>query len=71
MDDATFNLETAMHTIGRKAREGAEALRLAPAEHRTAAIHAMAARLRANASAILDANAEDVPAARAAARPRR
>jgi len=65
MDDAAFNLETAMHALGQRARAGAEALRLAPADQRTAAIHAMAARLRADARAILDANAEDVRIARA------
>jgi glutamate-5-semialdehyde dehydrogenase len=66
MDDATFNLESALQAMGLAAREGADALRLAGPEQRTAAIVAMAAHLRADASAILDANAEDVRAARAA-----
>jgi glutamate-5-semialdehyde dehydrogenase len=66
MDDATFDLATAMQAMGLAAREGADALRLAGPEQRTVAIRAMAAHLRADANAILDANAEDVAAARAA-----
>jgi glutamate-5-semialdehyde dehydrogenase len=55
-----------MQAMGLAAREGADALRLAGPEQRTAAIIAMAARLRADAKLILDANEEDVRAARAA-----
>ncbi len=53
-----------MLDMGRKARAGAEALRLATAETRTAALIAMATRLRGHAEAILAANAADLDAAR-------
>ena len=49
-----------MIELGRKARAAATMLRNAPAATRTAAIHAIAAQLRARAGAILAANAEDV-----------
>jgi glutamate-5-semialdehyde dehydrogenase len=49
-----------MLMLGRQAREGAEALRTASAEQRTAAIWAMAEALRAQAGAILSANRKDL-----------
>jgi glutamate-5-semialdehyde dehydrogenase len=71
MDDAgldltaTTDLAAAMRGLGRRAREGAEALRLASPEDRTRAIRAMAARIRARAEQILTANARDLAAGRA------
>jgi glutamate-5-semialdehyde dehydrogenase len=64
MDDAALGLRSTMLDMGRKARAGAEALRLATAETRTAALIAMATRLRGHAEAILAANAADLDAAR-------
>ena len=65
MDDAGVSLQATMADMGRKAREGARALRLATPEQRTAAIRAMAAEIRAAAPAILAANAEDLARAEA------
>ena len=65
MDDAGVSLQATMADMGRKAREGARALRLASPEQRTAAIRAMAAEIRAAAPAILAANAEDLARAEA------
>jgi glutamate-5-semialdehyde dehydrogenase len=65
MDDAGASLQATMADMGRTAREGARALRLATPEQRTAAIRAMAAEIRAAASAILAANAEDLARAEA------
>ncbi len=52
--------------MGRAARDGARALRLASAEQRTAAISAMAASIRDGAGSILSANARDLTTAKAA-----
>ena len=52
-----------MTAIGAQARTAADALRSVPGEQRSAGISAMARHLRANASAILAANAHDVAAA--------
>jgi glutamate-5-semialdehyde dehydrogenase len=49
-----------MLQLGRQAREGAEALRSATAEQRTAAIRAMAAAIRSHSNTILTANQEDL-----------
>lgn len=65
MDDAGVSLQATMADMGRMAREGARALRLATPEQRTAAIRAMAAEIRAAAPAILAANAEDLARAEA------
>ncbi len=56
-------LETEMLEIGRRARAAAHALRLASSDERTAALRAIAARLRAQAHAIVSANDVDVGAA--------
>ena len=69
MDDAGFNLDAAMLAMGRRAREGARALRLSTAEQRTAAIAAMARAIRAEADAILAAHARDLAAAQASGTP--
>lgn len=66
MDDAGQTLRGRMMAMGRAARDGARALRLASAEQRTAAITAMAAAIRDGAGSILAANARDLTAARAA-----
>jgi glutamate-5-semialdehyde dehydrogenase len=66
MDDAGLNLDALMNAMGRDARRGAEALRLATAGTRTAAIAGMARALRARAADILAANAPDQAAGRAA-----
>ncbi|WP_066685695.1 glutamate-5-semialdehyde dehydrogenase [Caulobacter sp. CCH9-E1] len=65
MDDAGAGLQATMADMGRTAREGARALRLASPEQRTAAIRAMAAEIRKAAPAILAANAEDLARAKA------
>ena len=63
MDDAGLGLRSTLLDMGRRARAGAEVLRLTTAETRTQALHFMAERLRAHADAILAANAQDVAAA--------
>ena len=57
-------LNAAMLAMGRRARAAADAVRLAPAETRSAALTTMAAALRARADAILQANARDIDRAR-------
>lgn len=59
------DLHDAMLAMGRRARLAADALRTASPETRTAALAACATSLRAHATSILDANAEDVDRARA------
>jgi glutamate-5-semialdehyde dehydrogenase len=66
MDDAGLGLQSTMLDMGRKARAGAEALRLSSAEGRTAALQGMAAAIRTAAPLIQLANAADLDAARAA-----
>jgi glutamate-5-semialdehyde dehydrogenase len=70
MDDAgaslpALSLAAQMSAMGRGAREAAVALRLGDAATRTRALSAMAAAIRAEAPAILAANARDVAAAKA------
>src|SRR5918912_589720 len=55
-----------MAGMGRAARRTARRLALASPQEKDAALHAMAAAIRAAAPAILSANAEDLAAARAA-----
>ncbi|MEQ1490366.1 MAG: gamma-glutamyl-phosphate reductase, partial [Terricaulis sp.] len=57
-------LETEMLEIGRRARIAANTLRLASADQRTAALDAIARRLRAKAPAIAQANEADVATAK-------
>jgi len=66
MDDAGASLPAQMSAMGREARQAAAALRLADAATRTRAIAAMAQAVRADAPAILAANARDVESAKAA-----
>ncbi|NJC06221.1 glutamate-5-semialdehyde dehydrogenase [Sphingomonas kaistensis] len=58
-----MTIDETMLAMGRAARSGAEALRGATADQRTAAIRAMATALRAHAGAVLAANAADLAAA--------
>ncbi|NGM52304.1 glutamate-5-semialdehyde dehydrogenase [Caulobacter sp. 602-2] len=60
MDDAAGGLQATMRAMGQAAREGARALRLATPAQRTAALVAIAAAIRAEAPAILAANARDL-----------
>jgi glutamate-5-semialdehyde dehydrogenase len=60
MDDAAGGLQATMTAMGQAAREGARALRLATPAQRTAALTAIAAAIRADAPAILAANARDL-----------
>jgi glutamate-5-semialdehyde dehydrogenase len=62
------SIEPMMLYMGRRAREAAAALALAPTEAKNAALHAMAKRIEADAGKILEANAQDVEAARAKGR---
>jgi glutamate-5-semialdehyde dehydrogenase len=66
MDDAGAGLQAQMSAMGRAARAAAKVLRVADAQTRTRAIAAMADAVRADAAAILAANARDVADARAA-----
>jgi glutamate-5-semialdehyde dehydrogenase len=67
-DRPEASLEPMMLYMGRRAREAAAALALASTETKNAALIAMAERIEANAGKILDANAQDVEAARAKGR---
>jgi len=60
------DLAQTMAGIGRRAREAASQLALAPADSRTAALKAAAAAIRSRANEILSANAEDLAAAKQA-----
>ena len=57
--------ETGMAAIGERARAACAILAQTPADAKNAALHAMATAIRADAGAILAANAEDVADARA------
>jgi glutamate-5-semialdehyde dehydrogenase len=63
--DGAPDLAALMTGLGAGARRAARVLALAPSEQKDAALAAMAAAIRANASAILAANAEDVAEAKA------
>ena len=65
MDDAGMGLRSTLLDMGHKARAGADVLRLASAEIRTAALQRMAAGIRLHADAIQAANTADLDAARA------
>jgi len=60
MDDAGMSLQATMTAMGQAARQGAQALRVATPDQRTAALRAMAAAIRSDAAAILAANARDL-----------
>ncbi len=63
MDDAGLSLRDRMMAMGRAARTGARALRLAGPQQRTEAIRAMAAAIQRQAPQILAANEKNVTAA--------
>jgi glutamate-5-semialdehyde dehydrogenase len=63
--DGTDDLAALMGDIGRRAKAAARVLALAPAEQKARALGAIAKAIRADASAIIGANAEDVTEARA------
>ena len=67
-DRPEATLEPMMLYMGRRAREAAAALALASTETKNAALRAMAARIEADAGKILEANRQDVEAARAKGR---
>jgi glutamate-5-semialdehyde dehydrogenase len=58
------SIEPMMLYMGRLAREAAGALALASTEHKNAALEAMAKRIEARTAAILEANKNDIDAAR-------
>jgi glutamate-5-semialdehyde dehydrogenase len=68
MTEPKAALDAQMQSAGNAARDAARSLSHSSAEARTAAIHAMARRVRAAAALIIDANAFDVRAARAGGR---
>ncbi|MBN9584251.1 MAG: glutamate-5-semialdehyde dehydrogenase [Afipia sp. 62-7] len=63
--DSASDLTALMTDLGAGARRAARVLALAPAAQKDAALSAMAEAIRANAAAILAANAEDVAEAKA------
>jgi glutamate-5-semialdehyde dehydrogenase len=67
-DRPEASLEPMMLYMGRRAREAAAALALASTAAKNAALHAMAERIEADAGKILEANRQDVEAARAKGR---
>jgi glutamate-5-semialdehyde dehydrogenase len=67
-DRPEASLEPMMLYMGRRAREAAATLALASTEAKNAALQAMADRLEADAGKILEANRQDVEAARAKGR---
>jgi len=62
--DGNADLATLMNELGGQARAAARVLALAPPEQKDRALEAMERAIRANAAAILAANAEDVTEAR-------
>ena len=58
------SIEPMMLYMGRLAREAARALALASTEQKNAALEAMAKRIEARSGAILEANRNDIDAAR-------
>jgi glutamate-5-semialdehyde dehydrogenase len=67
-DRPEASIEPMMLYMGRRAREAARELALALTQAKDAALEAMAARIEADAAKILEANAQDVEAARAKGR---
>jgi len=63
--DGNADLATLMNELGANARAAARVLSLSPPEQKDEALAAMGRAIRANAAAILAANAEDVTEARA------
>src|SRR5262245_7478805 len=63
--EGTADISAVMREIGLRARAASRVLALAPAEQKNRALAGMASAVRAQASAILAANAEDVAEAKA------
>ena len=63
-EDSQTSIEPMMLYMGRLAREAARELALASTAQKNAALEAMAARLEARAEAVLEANRNDIEAAR-------
>jgi len=63
--DGADDLQVLMNDLAARARNAARVLSLAPSEQKNRALEAMERAIRANAAAILAANAEDVAEARA------
>jgi glutamate-5-semialdehyde dehydrogenase len=63
--DGSDDLAALMHDIGRRAKAAARVLALATATHKDRALTAIAKAIRADAGAIIAANAEDMAEARA------
>ena len=63
--ESTSDLSALMHDLGRRARDAARMLALAPARQKDEALAAMADECRARASDILAANAQDLAEAKA------
>ena len=68
--DGNADLPALMTELAGRARAAARVLALASPEQKNRALDAIARAIRANAPAILGANAEDVAEVRAGARPR-
>ncbi|HEU4476317.1 MAG TPA: glutamate-5-semialdehyde dehydrogenase [Methyloceanibacter sp.] len=68
VDRPEASIEPMMLYMGRRAREAARELALASTEAKNAGLKAMAARIEADAGKILEANAQDIEAARAKGR---
>jgi glutamate-5-semialdehyde dehydrogenase len=62
--ETSDDLAALMADLGRRAKEAARVLALAPADKKNAALDAMARAIRASQAAILSANAEDVAEAK-------
>ncbi|OKI33471.1 gamma-glutamyl-phosphate reductase [Saccharothrix sp. CB00851] len=66
MNDVTDDLREQVHAAARRARVAANELVLATRESKDAALHEMAVALRTRAAEVLEANAKDLEAGRAA-----
>ncbi|MEM9471574.1 MAG: glutamate-5-semialdehyde dehydrogenase [Pseudomonadota bacterium] len=66
---AAVDLERDMQALGNRARDAAHLLATAPTAAKQSALHAMAARIRAAETQLLEANAADVARATAAGKP--
>ena len=62
--EETADVTALMMSMGKAARTAAHTLAISPASTRNAALHAMAAAIRANAGEIIKANAADIAAAK-------
>ena len=63
--DGDANLQSSLLDLGRRARRASRVLALAPPEQKNRALTAAAEFLRTQAAALIEANAQDMAAARA------